>query len=348
MSNVHQPKIDQLGIDLAKNVFHVCGMTRSGKVVLEKKFTRTQLKRFIERLPSCLIGLEACATAHYWGRLLVEQGHDARLIAPQLVKPFVKSMKNDAHDAEAIAEAVGRQNMRFVSLRSAEMMAVQHLHRVRKLAMKQRLQVALQSRSALAEFGIVLPLGLSAFRSRVPGILEDPANGLPPSTRRLLQDGHEKVLRLDADVEKWTEEIKRHVREDERCRLLMTVPGIGVLTASILVSKFGDGSDFKNGRAMAAAVGLVPSQHSTGGKTRLGSINKRGDTYVRSLCVQGAHALMRVVDRKTDPRSLWVKRHLQRLPKNSVAVALANRNIRTAWAVLQRRGAYQEEAPSMA
>lgn len=327
---IHQPRITYLGADLAKNVFHVCGMSRHGEVVLEKRFTRAQLERFTESLAPCRVGLEACGSAHHWARLLIRQGHDARLIAPSFVKPFVKSNKNDARDAEAICEAVSRPNMRFVPVRSEASQAVQLLHRMRERIVNSRTRTITQLRSMLSEFGVVIPLGANQFRKRVPEILEDSENGLLPEVRELLADGHAEVLGLDAREAQYLTRIEAHVASDERCRRLKTIPGIGPLCASALVAKFGDGESFKNGREMAACLGLVPKQTSTGGKPKLGPISKRGDGYLRTLMVQGAQSSLRFAGNKTDGRSRWACGIQQRSHRNVAAVALAGKNVRIA------------------
>ena len=340
---IHQPRIAYLGIDLAKNVFHVCGMTCRGKVVLEKRFTRAKLEQFTTQLPPCRVGLEACGSAHHWARLLIRQGHDARLLAPAFVKPFVKSNKNDARDAEAIAEAVSRPNMRFVSVRSEESQAVQLLHRMRERIVNSRTRTITQLRAMLSEFGVVIPLGVNQFRKRVPEILEDGENGLLPAVRELLADGYAEVLGLDTQEAQYRAQIEAHAASDQRCRRLMTIPGIGPLCASALVAKFGSGEGFRNGRDMAACLGLVPKQESTGGKPKLGRISKRGDSYLRTLAIQGAQSALRFAGGKEDGRSRWVCGVQQRHHRNSAAVALANKNIRTAWALLQHGGTYREE-----
>ncbi len=344
---IQQLRIAYLGVDLAKHVFHVCGMTRHGKVVLEKRFTRARLERFTAQLPPCRVGLEACGSAHHWARLLIGQGHDARLIAPHFVKPFVKSNKNDARDAEAICEAVSRPNMRFVPVRSEASQAVQLLHRMRERIVKSRTRTITQLRSMLSEFGVVVPLGANQFRKRVPEILEDGENGLLPTVRELLADGYAEVLGLDAREAQYRARIEGHVAWDERCRRLKTIPGFGDLCASALVAKFGDGEGFRNGREMAACVGVVPKQHSTGGKPKLGPISKRGDVYLRTLIVQGAQAALRCAGDKEDGRSRWACGVRQRRHRNVAAVALANKNIRIAWALLRHGGTYRE-AVSMA
>ena len=340
---IQQHRIAYLGVDLAKHVFHVCGMTRHGKVVLEKRLTRVRLERFAAQLPPCRVGLEACGSAHHWARLFRCQGHDARLIAPSFVKPFVKSNKNDARDAEAIAEAVSRPNMRFVPVRSEASQAVQLLHRMRERIVRSRTRTITQLRSMLSEFGVVIPLGANQFRKRVPEILEDGENGLLPTVRELLADGYAEVLGLDARAAQYQARIEAHVASDERCRRLKTIPGFGDLCASALVAKFGDGEGFRNGREMAACVGLAPRQASTGGKPKLGPISKRGDVYLRALIVQGAQAALRFAGDKEDGRSRWACGIQQRHHRNVAAVALANKNIRIAWALLRHGGTYRED-----
>ena len=340
---IHQHRIAYLGVDLAKTVFHVCGMTRHGKVVLEKRLTRARLERFTAQLPPCRVGLEACGSAHHWARLLIGQGHDARLIAPSFVKPFVKSNKNDARDAEAICEAVSRPNMRFVPVRTEKSQAVQLLHRMRERTVRARTRTITQLRSMLSEFGVVVPLGTNRFHKQMPAILEDGENGLLPEVRELLADGYAEVLGLDARAAQYQARIEAHVASDERCRRLKTIPGFGPLCASALVAKFGDGEGFRNGREMAACLGLVPQQASTGGKAKLGPISKRGDVYLRTLVVQGAQAALRFAGNKADARSRWACGIQQRNHRNVAAVALANKNIRIAWALLRHGGIYRED-----
>ena len=341
---IHQPRPVYLGVDLSKHAFHVCGMDRHGRVVLEHSFTRTRLERFTGSLPPCRVGLEACGSAHHWRRVLQRQGHDARLISPHFVKPFVKSNKNDARDAEAICEAVSRPNMRFAPARSESEQAVQQWHRMRERVVGNRTRLVNQLRSFLYEYGVVVPRGIGQLRKRLPGILEDAENGLLAETRAMLADGHEELLGLDARVLRYQTLIESEAKRNAACRRLVTIPGIGWLTASSLVVKLGDGRAFRSGRDAAAYLGLVPRQHSTGGKPRLGGISKRGDRTLRSRLILGAHAVLRGAGRREDALGHWAGRIQQRHHRNKAAVALANKNIRIAWALLRRGGTYRKEA----
>ena len=341
---IHPHRIAYLGVDLAKQVFHVCGLTRSGKVVLEQRFTRARLERFTEQLPPCRVGLEACGSAHHWARLFRRQGHDVRLISPHFVKPFVKSNKNDVRDAEAIGEALSRPSMRFAPVRTEAEQVVQQWHRVRERVVQNRTRLVNQLRAFLYEYGGVVPTGVEAFRKRLPELLEDGESGLLPDVREMLADGHEELLGLDAREQKYHARIRAPAEADPDCRRLMTIPGIGALSASALVVKLGDGGAFRNGREAAAYLGLVPRQSSTGGKPKLGGISKRGDRTLRSRLILGAHAVLRFAGQREDARSRWVGQVQERHHRNVAAVALANKNIRIAWALLRRGGTYREEA----
>ena len=338
-----QPQVAYLGVDLSKKVFHACGMTRTGKIVLEKRFTRTRLERFAEQLPPCRIGLEACGSAHHWARLFRRQGHDAQLVSPHFVKPFVKSNKNDARDAEAICEAASRPNMRFAPVRTEPEQAIQQCHRVRERLVHGRTRLVNQLRSILYEYGVVVPVGIEAFRKRLPEILEDGENGLLPEVREMLADGYEELLGLDARVERYHSRLRAWAEADPVCQRLMTIPGIGALSASALAVKLGDGSEFRNGREAAAYLGLVPRQHSSGGKPKLGGISKRGDRTLRSYLVLGAQAVLQG-GRESDARRGWAGRVAERHHRNVAAVAVANKNVRIAWALLRRGGTYRREA----
>ena len=286
-------KITTLGIDLAKHVFQVHGTDAQGKMVLKKALKRAQVLPFFANLPPCLVGMEACGSAHYWARKLTEFGHTVKLMAPQFVKPYVKANKHDAADAEAICEAVGRPNMRFVPLKTAEQQGVLALHRAREGMVKARTAQANQIRGLLAEYGIVIPQGIQHIAERIPEILEDGDNGLPGVFRSLLQRLEAHLKELDRQVREVEREIHLWHRENEASRRLADVPGIGPLTASALVATVGDARSFENGRQLAAWLGLVPRQHSTGGKPVLLGISKRGDTYLRRLLIHGARAVGR-------------------------------------------------------
>ena len=334
-------EIKAIGLDTAKSVFQLHGVDRAGRPVLKKQLKRAQLMQFFANLPPCLVGMEACSAAHYWARKLQALGHTVKLIAPQYVKPYVKSNKNDAADAEAICEAVTRPNMRFVAIKGIEQQAVLSLHRVRAGFVKARTAQANQIRGLLAEFGVVVPKGLSHLRERVPEALEDASNELPGRVRVLLQRLLDHLKELDRQVGEVEVQIKAWHRESAPSRKLESIAGIGPITASAVVASVGDASVFKRGRQMAAWMGLVPRQHSSGGKEVLLGISKRGDTYLRTLFIHGARAVVRAVQVRIarneparDRTEKWVRELLVRRKPNVVAVALANKNVRVAWALL--------------
>jgi len=327
-------KIATIGLDLAKNVIQVHGIDERGKAVLKKQLKRGQVLAFFVKLEPCLIGMEACASAHYWARKLTAFGHTVKLMAPQFVKPYVKTNKNDAADAEAICEAVRRPNMRFVPVKNSEQQAILSLHRARQGFVKARTAQANQIRGLLLEFGIVIPQGIGHIATRLPEILEDGENDLPGRFRQLLRRLGEHLKDMDRQVAELEREITLWHRENEASRKLAQMPGIGPITASALSASVGDAKCFKNGRQMAAWLGLVPRHQSTGGKTMLLGISKRGDSYLRMLLVHGARSMIRHVEGKTDQTSTWMARLLARRNKNITAVAIANKNARIAWALL--------------
>lgn len=335
-------KVNVIGLDLAKNVFQVHGVDEHGKAVLTKRLKRVEMATFFAILPPCLIGLEACASAHYWGRKLEACGHTVRLIAPQFVKPYVKSNKNDARDAEAICEAVSRPSMRFVPLKSPESQALLALHRGRSGLVKARTMCANQVRGLLAEHGIVLRVGLAEIARRVPAIIEDADNGLPDLARTLFAHLLAYLRDLTPHIETLEREILAWHRTHAASRRLAAVPGIGPITATALVASVGNACTFKNGRQFAAWIGLVPRQHSSGERTRLLGMSKRGDVYLRTLLIHGARSAINGHGRKaTASAATWVDKLLQRRHKNVATVALANKNARIVWALLAHDREYQ-------
>lgn len=326
-------KITTVGIDLAKNVFQVHGVDERGKAVLRKQLKREQMVVFFVNLPPCLIGMEACGSAHYWARKLQEMGHTVRLMAPQYVKPYVKGNKNDAADAEAICEAVGRANMRFVPIKNVAQQSVLALHRVRQGFVKARTAQANQIRGLLAEFGLVIPVGLSHIAKRVPELIEDGSNELTGSMRQLVQGLLAHLKELDRQVDELERQIQAWHRENEASRKLERIPGIGPITASALVASVGDARHFASGRQLAAWLGLVPKQHSSGGKEVLLGMSKRGDTYLRTLLIHGARSVIFRARHKAQ-KDNWLHRLLARRHPNVAAVALANKNARIVWALL--------------
>ena len=336
--------ISALGIDVGKNVFHVFGVDQNGKPSVRKKLTRKKLFEFLVNLPECLVGMEACSGANHLARVFCGYGHEVRLMSAQFVKPYVKSNKNDYLDAEAICEAVQRPTMRFVPIRSAESQDIQGLHRARSQVISHRTAQANQIRGLLGEYGIVIAQGIGVLRRRLPEILEDAENGLSMAARELFAELHEELVHLDTRSAWYDQRIAQLAKEDDACRRLQSIPGIGPLTATALVSVVGNGSAFRNGRELAAWLGLVPRQHSTGGRQVLLGISKRGDKYLRTLLIHGARAVVRNADKRPDRLKCWVSALASRRSKNVATVALANKLARTAWALLSHRDTYRAES----
>ena len=336
-------EITVVGIDLGKTWLQVCGQDALGRERLSKKCRPQQLKELMATLPHSLVGLEASARAHYWARLLAGYGHEVKLIAPQFVKPFVKSNKSDRADAEAICEAVQRPSMRFVGVKTAAQQDQQSLHRVRSLAVGQRTAQVNQVRGLLAEYGLEIGYGRHQVRTALPEILEEGENGLSGAFRVLLQDMYEQLVHLDGRIDRLDKQIEQAAQSGEQAQRLMTIPGVGALTATALLAALGEVTAFRNGRELAAWLGLVPRQHATGGKEQLRGISKRGDSYVRCLLIHGARAVLRRLDRQPAGRQRWLRELLSRRPKNVVTVALANRMARTAYALLAKGEVYQPD-----
>lgn len=330
-----------IGFDIAKTVFQVHGMDRRGSPTVRRQLKRSDVMKFFANLPPCLVGMEACASAHFWARKLGPLGHAVKLIAPQFVKPYVKTNKNDARDAEAICEAVSRPSMRFVPIKTVEQQAVIALHRVRQGFVEARTAQANQLRGLLAEFGIVLPKGITHLRARVPAIIDDVQNGLPGTARELFARLYSNLRDLGAHITDLERQIRTVHRNDEASQRLEAIPGIGPLSASALVASIGDAKAFKSGRQLAAWMGLVPRQNSSGGTTRLLSISKRGDTYLRTLLIHGARSVIRHHSRRPGSCNDWLSRIAERRHPNIAAVALANKNARTVWALLAHNREYR-------
>jgi transposase len=326
-------KITTIGIDLAKSVFQIHGVDGLGKAVLKKQIRREEMPSFFANLPPCIIGMEACGSAHYWARKLQGQGHTVKLMAPQFVKPYVKTNKNDAADAEAICEAVTRPTMRFVPIKNVEQQAVLALHRARQGMVKARTAQGNQIRGLLTEFGLVVPQGISHLHKRVPVLLDEAKDELPGAFRHLIERLLDHLKELDRQANEIELQIQAWHRSNVLSRKLEKIPGIGPLTASALVASIGNAKDFDNGRQLAAWLGLVPKQHSSGGKPTLLGMSKRGDCYLRTLLIHGARAVIYALKRKP-PVTGWLTDLLARRDKNVVAVALANKNARIIWALL--------------
>jgi len=338
-------QITRVGVDLAKNVFQVHGVDRGGRCVWRRQLRRSQLLAVLsEKLErSCEIGMEACGGAHHWARELRERGFEVKLIAPQFVKPYVKSQKNDARDAEAICEAMSRPDMRFVSIKETEQQDIQALHRVRSSLITQRTAQANQIRGLVSEYGLVAPKQRAALRRAVPQWLEEAGNGLTDAFRAVLNELWEALLRVEERIRDLDREIARIAERHPVAKRLQQLRGVGPLVATALVARFGDGSQFTRGRQAAASVGLTPRHHGTGGKNRIYGITKRGDSYLRSILVHGARAAVSTAHRREDRLSCWVSELKGRTHTNVAAVALANKTVRIAWAMLRHGTDYQPQ-----
>jgi transposase len=337
-----KPEMHVLGIDIAKRVFHAVGMDDRGQVVLRKRLSRHDLMPFIAKLPPVLIGMEACGGAHYWARRFRAHGHAVKLMAPQFVKPYLKSNKNDMRDAEGIGEAVTRPTMRFVPIKDVDQQDLQALHRVRARLMGARTALVNEVHGLLHEYGIVIPKGIAKFRQAVVGILESAKDKLTSLSHELFWKLVDEFAVLAKQRAYDQEKLETMATTPPECQRLMTIPGMGPLTATALVAAVSDASAFKNGRQFAAWVGLVPRQHATGGPTRLLGISKRGDSDVRKLLIHGARATLRWVQLQTDERSRWMRGLLARCGWNRTAVAVANKQARMVWALLSRGGVYDD------
>jgi len=334
--------IATIGLDIGKNIFHLVGLDKRGAIALRIKVSRGQVERRLATVPHCLIGLEACSGSHHIGRQLAALGHDVRLLPAQYVKPFLKGHKNDYRDAEAIAEAVQRPTMQFVAIKTPEQMDLLALHRVRSRLVSQRTGVINQIRGFLLERGITARQGPSALRQMLPTVLGSRSDSLSPRVGRLVADLAEDWRRLDERIATVSAEINELAKQDDHCQRLMTVPGIGPLIASAVVAAIGTGGGFKQGRDFGAWLGLVPRQESTGDRTILGRISKRGNKYLRTLFVQAAHVVLARRPHRARPGLWpWIEAAARRLHRNVLAIALANKLARIAWAVLARGHSYQ-------
>lgn len=328
--------ITRVGVDIAKSVFHVHGVDRHEQIRWQGNYSRQKwLDALCKRVPvGTVIGMEACASSHYWARELQRRGYQVKLIAAQFVKPYVKSNKNDRVDAAAICEAMSRPHMRYVTVKTVAQQNVQAAHRIREELVTQRTAKANQIRGLVGEYGIVAPVGIQQLRKALPLWLEDGANGLTDAFRILLSGLADDLQYLDDRVATLDRRIEENVRQDPVARRLLTLRGVGPLTAAALAGALGDGQGFKRGRDFAASLGLTPRQHSTGGRDRLLGISKRGDSYLRKLLVHGARAVLRHVNSKKDGMSQWLQALTKRKHINVATVALANKTARVAWAMV--------------
>lgn len=334
-------QITMVGLDLAKNVFHTVGVDAHGHEVAKRALRRSQVVAHFTRLPPCVVAMESCASAHYWGRTLEKLGHQVRLIPPQRVKPYVDGNKNDYNDARAIAEAASRPRTRWARPKTVEQQDLQALHRLRQQQIKARTALCNQLRALLAEYGLILNKGVAAVRRGLPRILEDADNGLTDRFRAWLARGYEQLVEIDKHLDHYTREVEQHSRHHEPARRLQTLPGFGPIVAGVFAGTVGDGQAYRRGRDVSAALGLVPRQHSSGGKDVLLGISKRGDKYLRSLLIHGARSVVLHARNKDDALSAWINRLRDRRGVNKTAVALANKLARMGWAVLRHGTEYR-------
>ena len=325
-----------IGLDIAKDVFHVHGADRAGHPLVRKVLRRAELTRFFATLAPCTVGMEACATAHHWARELSKLGHDCRLIPARYVKAYLKTNKNDLRDAEAICEAVQRPTMHFVAVKSVDQQAVLTLHRSRELLIEQRTQLGNSIRAQLAEFGVYLNVGSWTLTRQVARVLAPEDERIPRMVGSLMQLLVEQWTQVQERINQIERQILHWHRSNEHSKRLADVPGIGPITASAVMATIGDAKAFKSARHFAAWLGLVPRQQSTGGKAKLGPISKRGDGYLRRLLVHGAQSVLRWHRARPDGRRPWLDGLLLRRPVNVAAVAVAHKNARTIWALLAR------------
>lgn len=331
--------ITTLGIDLAKNCFQLHGTDARGKAIIKEKISRKRLLSFVANLSKCTVLMEACGASNYWGREFLKLGHEVKLMSPQYVKPFVKTNKNDANDAEAIVEAGNRPSMRFVEVKTIEQQDIQSTHRIRERQITHRTAVANQIRGLLGEYGFAIPQGIHKLRSELPKILEN--NNLSGLMKENICDLYEELKSLDEKIKKTDGRIEKIFKQNDTCKRLEEIPGIGKLGATMLFAIIGKGNAFKNGRHFAAFSGLVPRQSSSGGKARLLGISKRGDVYMRKLLIHGARAVVRHATAKRDKDSCWIQRLVKRAGVNKTSVALANKIARRAWAMVYYGADYQ-------
>jgi transposase len=344
MSHKLNSAVAVIGIDIGKNSFHIVGQDQRGTIVLRQKWSRGQVEARLANLPPCLIGMEACVGAHHLSRKLQELGHDARLMPAKYVRPYSKGQKNDFRDAEAIAEAVQRPTMKFVATKTAEQLDLQALHRVRERLVSQRTGIINQIRAFLLERGVAVRQGLRFLRAELPGILATRSDVLSPRMLRVVEDLAGDWRRLDTRIEGLSDEIQALAQQDQACVRLMTVPGIGPIISSAMMAAIGTGDAFSKGRDFGAWLGLVPKQISTGDRTILGSISKRGNRYLRALFVQAAWVVLVKVGPKHWERyglKSWIEAAKKRLHHNVLAIALANKLARIAWAVLHKGRAFE-------
>jgi len=326
--------IKVLGIDIAKNTFQLHGADDAGKAVLKKRLPRNRLSPYVANLHPCTIVMESCGGANYWARVFQRSGHTVKLISPQFVKPFVKTNKNDANDAEAIVEAASRPSMHFVPIKRPEQQDVQSIHRVRSRIVKNRTALINEIRGLCLEYGVIIAPGAARVKKSLCAVVADSGNGLTPSSRDCMQDLYEELVDVEARLKKLDARNRQLCRQNDSCRRILSIPGVGELTATAIVAAVGDAQEFKNGRHMSAWLGLVPRQSSSGDKRVLLGISKRGDRYLRTLLIHGARAALSHYKTTDNDYGLWLARKKATLSFNKAAVALANKNARIIWSLL--------------
>jgi transposase len=333
--------ITTLGIDLAKNIFELCGLDKDGGVIYRRTVRRSALVHTVAKLSIKIIAMEACGGSHHWYRTFSALGLEVKLICPEYVKPFVKGQKNDRNDAEGIATAAMQKNMRFVPPKTLEQQDIQSLLRIRERLVHNRTQLINEVRGLLQEYGITLNRGVNYFKKELPALLRQDPIPLTEIMRRAVNRLYTEYLNLEDEIERYEQELTGLFKQSEDCQRLATIPGVGLLSALATMAQAGDISYFKNARHFSAYLGLVPKQHSSGGRVKLSGISKRGDSYLRTLLIHGARSVLRRVDRREDRRSQWLQKLRDRIGYNKACVALANKQARTIWAVLTRKETYQ-------
>ena len=338
--------IKVIGLDLAKNIFYVHGTDANGKKVLSKKLSRKEVLPFFANLKSCLVGMEVGCHSNYWAREIIKLGHDAKMMAPQFVKPYIKSNKNDPNDAAAICEAVTRPSMRFVHIKTIGQQDIQSVHRIRERLVKSRSSLACELRSLIGEYGIVIPKGIKRLPKTVPTIIADQSNQLTSFTRQLIQDLLTELLKKNEEVSKYDKYIQSILKSNEVAQRISTIPGVGPISATAIIAA-ADPNHFKNGREFAAYLGLVPKQRSSGGKQKLLGISKRGDKYIRTMLIHGARVVIcrnEKINRNHPKRVDWINGLRERRGYCKTAVALANKNARTIWALMKKEETFKPAA----
>lgn len=332
-----------VGLDLAKNVFHFVGCNKAGKIIKKKMLTRAQMLPHFSQLPACLVGMEACSSAHYWTREIEKLGHTVKQIAPQHVKGFLRGNKNDYNDALAISEAVVKPEMRFVTPKTQDQQDIQSIHVFRKKCERDRTANTNEIRGLLKEYGVVIPQGVSNVYKVLPTLFDgEEENNLSSLFKELLKRHYQKLIELRDHLDFYTQKINE-LSKSEECQRLQTIPGYGPIISSAFFQHVGNGANFKNGRCVSASIGVVPKQHSSGGKDRLLGISKRGDKYLRTLLIHGARSVVNTLKDKDTPLANWVRRLIATRGKNKAVVALANKLARIGWAILKYGSRYEHE-----